>query len=164
VDDSIEEIIMAVKTMESYRAQVSQELAAQHEREIEDAATQRMLADQKAEQKEAARLAILREAQSRLGLYGAGALAIEHGLPPDASPRAVSDAMALRESEFWSGFLSSGGMMAVRKYRALAAEVGCDPDTCERRDVWAAMRAQGHPLIKATRDPATGALRLPAAA
>jgi hypothetical protein len=124
-----------------------------------------MLADQKAEQKEVARQAILREAQSRSDLYGdKGALAVEHGLPPDASPAAITAAMHKRESEFWSGFLSSGGSIATRKYKELAREVGCDPDTCERHHVWAAMRAQGHPLILATRDPNTGTLVMPPAA
>jgi hypothetical protein len=156
---------MAVKTIDHYRAQASEELAARHEREIEDTATQRMRADQAAEQKEAARQQILSEAQSRVERHGpAGALAIEHGLAADALPAAVTAAMRQREENFWSGFLASGGSIAMRRYEALAREVGCDPDTCERSAVWQKMRQSGHPLLLATRDEATGSLRMPPAA
>jgi hypothetical protein len=83
-------------------------------------------------------------------------LAVEHGLSPDASPRALADAMLKRESEFWSGFIGKSHATFPARYAALCAELGLDATKMERSDVWLKMRETGHRLCGAVRDPNTG--------
>ncbi len=90
------------------------------------------------------------------------ALCREHGLPDHTAPDELVRVMQKREDEFWSGFYAQGNCDPA--FRALAQKVGLDPATAERRDVWTAMRALNHPLVRAVRDPATGAFRPRAAA
>jgi hypothetical protein len=71
-------------------------------------------------------------------------LATDHGLPADASPRAISDAMKAKQDAWWSDFYSGGNNpRTAARFLALAREYGCDPETASRDQVWEAMRQKG---------------------
>lgn len=105
------------------------------------------------------RAAAMREADERARRHRD--LAIEHGLPADATPRQIADAMLARESEFWSGFIGTVGAGWPARYATLCAELGLDETKVEKGEVWQKMRETGHKLCRAVRDPNTGGFATP---
>jgi hypothetical protein len=110
---------------------------------------------------------LLRETAARTAQLRS--LAEEHGLPPDASPRALSDAMESRCATFWSRLAAQHGGKLTVPLRQLAGEVGLDPDHLPDpmnpyRCVFDAMRQAKHPLTTARWDEATNQFIRPAAA
>jgi hypothetical protein len=116
---------MAKKTLDDHMEDVRRERDARIEREIGEEAAARVRADEEADRK--------------------AAVAAEVGLPPDTSPAEVTRLHKLRESQFWDDFIGGLPHVGDRKFRALAAELGFDPDRAERHDVWNEMRRRGRP-------------------
>jgi hypothetical protein len=113
------------KTLNDHIEDIRAEREAKLEREIHDEAMARVYAAQEAERK--------------------AAVAAEVGLSPDAAPAEVARLHELRESQFWDDFIGGLPHVGDRKFRALAAELGFDPDRAERHDVWNEMRRRGRP-------------------
>lgn len=113
--------------MDHYREQVRRERSARLEREIEESAIRRMIADQERE-----RLA---------------AVAAEVGLGPDAPPDEVARLHNLKRDNFWSDLIARSPTTSPARFRTLAAEVGVDLSVPNLFDpytaVWNAMRAAG---------------------
>jgi hypothetical protein len=116
------------KTVNDHIEDIRAEREAKLERELHDEAIARVYADQEAERK--------------------AAVAAEVGLGPDAPPAEVARLHNLREAQFWSDFVNRNTMSADERFRKLAAEVGLDPATAERCDVWTAMRRLEHAATK----------------